>query len=246
MGRQNSRLRSTLKDQDHQVKSQHGWLRGGRFGTPIAHFFSGECVAAGGGEPCEALLPGGLYAWLLTPFIDPGCYNPPERPTLNFSGGSWTVIVNRSFDRWFIIFLPIGLFAVLSVHGVMRLKPDPPAQFLQIDPAWNAKRRAQEEEVARDYWKSATGAVQSEYGYGATLPQGPPEDFKIDAPSPNAGGLEKDPATRMRYWARFRQVWVLPETWEKTYTWDVGWVPRTLEGIRNWFVDSWERVFWKG
>lgn len=156
------------------------------------------------------------------------------------------MIVNRSFDRWFIIFLPIGVFAALSVRGVMRLKPEPPPGFLQPDPTWDARRRVQEEEVAQGYWKSAVGAVQWEYGYGATLPQGPPEDFRIEEHSSHTNGLEPDPATRMRYWTRFRQVWILPQTWEKTYTWDVGWVPRTLEAVRNWFVDSWERIFWKG
>jgi hypothetical protein len=156
------------------------------------------------------------------------------------------VIVNRGFDRWFIILLPVGLFVILSVHGVMRLKPEPPPEFMQADPGWDARRRVQEEELARGYWKSAVGAVQWEYGYGATLPPGPPEDFKIEDHSSHTNGLEQDPAVRVRYWMRFRQVWILPHTWEKSYTWDVGWVVRSLEAFHDWLSDKWQRIFWKG
>lgn len=190
------------------------------------------------------------FRWYIRPVIDrfyrPRCYNPPPTVSTNFPVGFCTVFINRTFDRWLIIILPVGLFAVLSVHGVMRLTPEPPSEFLKPDPTWDARRRAQEEELARGYWKSAVGAVQWEYGYGSTLPQGPPEDFRVEEHSSHTSGFERDPATRMRYWTRFRQVWILPHTWEKTYAWDVGWVVRTLEAVRNWFVDSWERVFWKG
>lgn len=156
------------------------------------------------------------------------------------------MIVNRTIDRWLIVFLGVGVFAVLSVRGVMHLRPDPPPEFLQPDPAWDARRRVQEEELARGYWKSAVGTVQWEYGYGATLPPSPPEDFRIEEQSPHTSGLERDPAVRMRCWTKFRQVWILPQTWEKSYEWDTGWVVRSLEAMRDWFVSSWQRMFWKG
>ena len=156
------------------------------------------------------------------------------------------MIVNRHVDRLFIFLLPIGIFVFFSVRPVMRLKADPPPEFLQPDPAWNAKRRAMEDELARGFWKSATGVVQWEYGFGATLPQSVPQDFRIEESGLHTGGLENDPATRARYWARFRQVWRLPHCWERSYGWDVSWIPRSLTAFHDWFIDNWQRIFWKG
>jgi hypothetical protein len=156
------------------------------------------------------------------------------------------VIVNRSVDRWFILILPIGLFVALSVRPVMRLRVDAPAKFLEPDAAWDARRRVAEEELARGYWKSVVGSVQWEYGYGTNLPSGPPDDFRVEESGLHTEGLERDPATRMRYWAKFRQVWIMPQTWEKSYGWDTGWVLRTIEDVRDWLLRAWERIFYRG
>ena len=156
------------------------------------------------------------------------------------------MIVNRTFDRWLILLIPLGVFVALSVRPVWRLHVDASPEFLQPDPSWNAKRRASEEEVARGYWKSAVGAVQWEYGFGSTLPATPPEDFRVEEANPHMEGLERDPATRARYWAKFRQVWLLPQTWERSYGWDTGWVLRTITGVRDLFMSYWDRAFYRG
>ena len=156
------------------------------------------------------------------------------------------MIVNRRVDRLFILIFPIGIFVFLSVRPVMRLTADPPSQYLQPDPTWKAERRAVEEELARGYWKSGVEAVQWEYGYGATLPASPPDDFRIQGNGQQSQGLDRDPATRLRYWARFRQAWILPESWERAYGWDMGWIPKSIVAVHDWFMEYWQRLFWKG
>lgn len=156
------------------------------------------------------------------------------------------VIVNRTIDRWLILFIPLGIFVALSIRPVWRLRVDPPAEFLQPDPAWDARRRVTEEELALGYWKSAVGAVQWEYGFGTNLPSSPPEDFRIEESNPRTAGLERDPATRARYWAKFQKVWLLPQTWERSYGWDTSWIGKSVYAIRDWFMTYWDRVFYRG
>lgn len=156
------------------------------------------------------------------------------------------MIVNRTIDRWLLLLIPFGIFAAISIRPVWRLKVDPPPEFLQPDPSWNAKRRATEEEVARGYWKSAVGAVQWEYGFGSNLPATAPGDFRVEEVNPRMADLPQDAATRARYWAKFRQVWLLPQTWEKSYGWDTGWVLRSIVGVHDWFMGYWDRIFYRG
>lgn len=169
----------------------------------------------------------------------PGSVTEVRRP------GRVAVIVNRAIDRWLILLLPLGIFIAISIRPIWRLRVDAPAEFLQPDPAWNARRRAQEEELARGYWKSAVGTIQWEYGFGSNLPAGPPQDFRIEESSPQMAGLEQDQATRARYWAKFRQVWLLPQTWERSYGWDTSWVGKSVTAARDWFMEYWDRIFYR-
>jgi len=124
---------------------------------------------------------------------------------------------------WLLLALPVGLFVYLWMRPVMRLRADPPAEFLEMPREWDAKRRASEKRLALAYWEVAVRFVQWRYPYGEALPASLPTEFNLAGTGLARNGLAVSAATNARYWHRLRQVWDLPQSWQQSYEWNTGW-----------------------
>lgn len=140
----------------------------------------------------------------------------PKKRQVKLSGGVVALVI------------VLGLLAYLSYRPVTRLRPDPPASFLEMRKEWDAKRREAEERAARAYWQQALQVIQVKYEYGTPLPAEPPGEFNLDKKDFPSGSLEASPATRARYWERLRVVWNSPRAWEKSYEWSTAWLGESL------------------
>lgn len=115
------------------------------------------------------------------------------------------------------------LITCLSIRPVMRLRSDPPKEFYDEYLELDARKRQSERSLALAYWECARAGVQAKYAFGQDLPDAPPGDFRIDD-SLFAAGARIDPASRVSYWARLRLVWLLPQSWDKSYAWRTDWI----------------------
>lgn len=114
----------------------------------------------------------------------------------------------------------------LSIRPVMRLQSDPPREFYDEYLELGAPR-SRGDALALGYWECARARIQNEYAFGKDLPETPPPDFRLEEnifPS----GARVDPASRIRYWARLRLVWLLSSTWQKSYEWHTDWMRNAL------------------
>ena len=115
-----------------------------------------------------------------------------------------------------------GLFIYKSTRSVMRLKDDPPPQFLVFPSNWTAPRRQSEERLARAYWKCAVLLSRGQYMFGEKLPDEPPPGFSVDSKTyPSVG--ESPAAARARYWRNLQEVWAHPAAWREVYEWHADW-----------------------
>jgi len=126
------------------------------------------------------------------------------------------------------LILLLGVLAFLSYRPVTRLRPDPPASFLEMRKEWDAKRRAVEERAAHAYWQQALQAIQVKYEYGNPLPADPPADFNLEKKYFPPGSPEASATTRARYWERLRTVWNSPQAWQESYEWSTAWLGESL------------------
>ena len=140
------------------------------------------------------------------------------------------MIVSRTVDRFLIVALPIAIFVYLSIGAAFQLKVEPPPEFLRGEPDWGPKRKAAEEQMARAYWKCSIDVIGSRYGFGQDLPFAAPAEFKIDEPRLAALSPKAAEDASARYWQKLRQVWVLPQVWEKHYQWSTSWFGKSLLG----------------
>jgi len=139
----------------------------------------------------------------------------------------------RRTGLW-LLAIPLGLFILLSIRPVMRLRVEPPAEFLDMQfGRWDAKRRAVEERVARAYWERAVQLVQWKHSFGTPLPDNPPPEFNIEGKGFQRGSVEAGPVTRARYWKKLRDAWVLPQAWDKSYEWNTDWIHATLGSLQE-------------
>jgi hypothetical protein len=126
----------------------------------------------------------------------------------------------------------VGLFgfAYFSTQSVMRLRADPPAEF--ADSNVSPEFRDAEAQLARAYWNSAVHELQRIYKFHAALPDEPPPDFRIQ-PEDAVSTYSKIyvDASRGRYWQRLRSIWDNPQTWEKSYEWNSGWIASPLKSL---------------
>ncbi|PYV25724.1 MAG: hypothetical protein DMG27_08915 [Acidobacteria bacterium] len=95
------------------------------------------------------------------------------------------------------------------------------------------KSREAEERLASAYWVSARNLVQWRYRFGDSLPSNPPPEFAIDQQTAWQSDLQDTPANRLRYWRKFRQIWLTPKAWRKSHQWDTSWVRGALVGVRD-------------
>ncbi|MFB3921126.1 MAG: hypothetical protein ACE145_05355 [Terriglobia bacterium] len=115
-----------------------------------------------------------------------------------------------------------GLFVYKSTRLVMRLRDDPPPQYLEFPVNWSAPRRTSEERLARAYWRCAVLLSRGQYVFGQRLPEEPPPGFSVDAKSyPSLG--ESPAAARARYWRKIQEVWTEPAAWHEVYEWHTDW-----------------------
>jgi hypothetical protein len=134
---------------------------------------------------------------------------------------------------WATAVFAVCVFMYLSIPSVMRLRVEPPAAFSECSPGLRPEGCEAEGRLASAYWARTVGFVEWRYKFGASLPIDPPPEFALDAQTARDGGLEDTPANRLRYWRRLRQVWTRPETWEKSYEWNMGWVRSALVWMRD-------------
>lgn len=143
---------------------------------------------------------------------------------------------------WWLLVIVVGVFVFLSIRPVMRLREKPPAAFLAMPEKWSAERRAAEAPAALAYWECTRQVIQPKYAYGTPLPAAPPPEFNIqkaDLPRESSG---KSTEMRNHYWAKLREVWALPQTWDKTYEWSTYWVAQGLLDFQRAVIRIWERV----
>jgi hypothetical protein len=121
-----------------------------------------------------------------------------------------------------ILLLLLAIYVASS--PVIRLRATPPLAFFDESPSWTAKQRARENQLARAYWDLAVRDIEEQYGFGTTLPLDPPDNFKVEEKGRFGDVSKVDPAARNRYWERLREVWPLPDSWERMPGWS-RWLP---------------------
>jgi hypothetical protein len=115
---------------------------------------------------------------------------------------------------------PTILFVYLSTRPVRRLRVDPPAEFLAAIEDVAPNLQATEERLARSYWDWAYLHLQHKYPFAAQLPEDPPmEMMEVEGPG-FPTGLEAE-LTKRRYWRKLRQIWAMPQAWEKSSLWEL-------------------------
>jgi hypothetical protein len=114
----------------------------------------------------------------------------------------------------------------LSTRPVMQLQAEAPAEVIDQSPNWNAKRRAQEEQLAQAYWRAAVIGLQGKYQFGNELPAEAPVEFQVEKKDLPAGSVKAYSEARARYWGKLRQAWVQPQSWVKLYEWNTDWAAR--------------------
>ena len=118
------------------------------------------------------------------------------------------------------------LGAYLWTAPVIELQPEAPAEFIDQNPNWSARRRARESEVAQAYWQVAVDSLQARYPFGTELPADPPTEFQVDdkyAPTSSAKAVSE---TRAHYWEKLRKFWVGRQSWVERYEGKTWWAAR--------------------
>ena len=129
-----------------------------------------------------------------------------------------------------IVLAVAGLFLYESVHPVMRLRSNPPSDFVKAAVNRRAPVRPGQETVALSYWNMASAFVSGKYAYGDALPVSPPADFALSG--------NQDYATRAIYWQRLRELWNQQGVWVTSYQFDTGWISDALESFRGYVKDN--------
>ena len=109
-----------------------------------------------------------------------------------------------------------------TTHAVIQLQNDPPAEFIDDNPSYNAKRRAREEDVAQAFWRTAVMDLQERYPFGSQLPFDPPDEFQIDKKYAPTGGSKALADMRSLYWDKLRDMWGQRRFWVESQEADSG------------------------
>lgn len=118
----------------------------------------------------------------------------------------------------FAAIAPTLLFLYFVSRPVMRLRPDPPAEFLTVSTEWGASHNAAQDKLARAYWDWAALHLVQTYPYGANLPDLPPLDFDVEGKDfPTGVNLD---LTRLSYWNELRKLWTQPQSWTTIEVWN--------------------------
>jgi len=149
------------------------------------------------------------------------------------------MLYNRTYDRWLIVLIPVGFFVYMSTRPILRLQSGMPPQFVDVRQNAGRAQRTAEQHLAQAYWDVAVRDVQWKYTYGSPLPDAPPDEFQLTIQPPP--GSEPLSFSRVRYWQRLRQVWLLPTSWVGERGWSTEWLTgpmiRGATWIRNYLRD---------
>lgn len=132
-------------------------------------------------------------------------------PTQSPSAGKFLLVI--------VALLPTVLFLYLMGRPVMRLKADPPAEFLNAYPEWTGQHPEVATRLGEAYWDWAAVHLTREYPYGTDLPEQPPILFKVEGEG-FPSGVDADVA-RLRYWQKLRELWKNPQSWDKVEVWNL-------------------------
>ena len=156
------------------------------------------------------------------------------------------MLYNRKFDWWLLLIVPTALIVYVSTRPHIRLRADMPPQFVDIPASAGPEQREAEEQLARQYWNCALTVIQWKYTYGASLPDSPPEEFRVK--TQEAPGSEAVSSSRVRYWHRLQLVWHLPSSWATSQEWSTNWLTEPIKKgvawinnyIRDLFARGWQ------
>lgn len=124
-------------------------------------------------------------------------------------------------SRWALVavaLIPTLLFFYLMSRPLMRLKTEPPADFLNAYPEWTSQHQDVAQKLGEAYWDWAALHLTQSYPYGAELPQQPPVSFEVEGQG-FPSGVDAD-VVRMRYWDKLRALWKDPKAWQKVDVWN--------------------------
>ena len=137
---------------------------------------------------------------------------------------------------WLILIVPLAILASLFVYRSLRprlrLRDDPPSEFVAARPEWGNRRRQAEQVLARAYWDCAVNVIQWHYYHGSDLPPTAPEVFQIEVGA-LPDGVTAPKEARDFYWQRLRNVWLQPESWKEIYGWDDEWFFTLLRDLQS-------------
>lgn len=150
------------------------------------------------------------------------------------------MLYNRRVDQILILVIPLALFVYISTKPHLRLRADMPPQFVDSLPSASPKQREEEERLARGYWDCALAFVQWTYMYGSPLPKDPPNEFRITSDS--SSGPEPASSSRLRYWRRLREVWLMPSSWKATREWSTQWVTGSFKEAVAWIEGHFQNL----
>ncbi len=118
------------------------------------------------------------------------------------------------------------VLAALSITPTLRLKAEPPSDFVGLRAPAGAPQAA----LAAAYWEVAVRVIRWKYNRASALPEQAPEDFKLvhDMAHP---AIAEDGASRLAYWTKLREEWPKPENWQTTLVFDVSWMVRGAQSM---------------
>ena len=149
------------------------------------------------------------------------------------------MFIPRHTDKLIIPFIVVILLFASSYRAKYHLRTEMPQAFFAEDT--HAQKPSLEEKIAWAYWESAVMDVQWKYPYSHPLPTDPPAEFRVDASA--LGSKASDAATRELYWRQLHRVWYEPDTWQKDYGWDFGWISDPATSGGNWFRNAMDHLF---
>ncbi|MGH9327853.1 MAG: hypothetical protein ACRD2B_14385 [Terriglobia bacterium] len=118
-----------------------------------------------------------------------------------------------------VALVPTILFLYLMTKPVMRLKADPPVEFLNAFPEWTGRHPEVATRLGEAYWEWAALHLARNYPYGTQLPEQPPVLFRVDGEG-FPSGVDADVA-RLRYWQKLRELWTEPQSWDRVEIWNL-------------------------
>lgn len=131
--------------------------------------------------------------------------------------------------------LMAGLAVSASYRPVYRLSSEVPPG-LTLRGGREVRTSVRDQDTARLYWQCAVRSLQCEYGYGFVLPEAPPAEFSLGMQDLRTGSGEA--AVRAQYWQKVRELWQVPEVWNRQYEWSLDWVAEDIHRGSGWVQEQ--------